>query len=397
MQRVLKVEHAQVKDLVQLRGQQIAAEKPAWAQSLGEVPANERNAKHWYRVAAEVEAFREKYNIPETEQTPIPKQFVTADSRGEFLAAQVTNVHKRSVLSSEHRDEEKLAIGATTAEVIQASTETPSQAEVLMKEGNTMVETATIENVYAEQDRLWSVVEDHYRDEREVLGRLDDARGALDEAVVARDKAVSSRDRYGDDLVERAAGDYTKVEDAQARAESANFFTRSARTREFEAAQADFEARYGRPDVPTHDDVDWLSTDGEYVRRAGVADEAQQKVDVAQSEVASLESKASVATGARQRAYGDYVAERESHEESRVIKPSMTEAKAHEASEKTAAHDTGLLKIGSSPQEVRKEKAASAKLFAQQQRNATQNKTRKTPTATPKLQDSYVQKSGRRL
>ena len=395
MQRVLKVEHAQVKDLVQLRGRQIAAEKPAWAQSLGEVPANERNAKHWYRVAAEVEAFREKYNIPKTEQSPIPKQFVTADSRGQFLAEQVTNVHKRSVLSSEHRDEEKLSIGVTTAEVLQQSKETPSQAEVLMKEGNTMPETATIEDVYAEQDRLWSVVADRYREEQEVLGRLDEARGTLGEAIAARDAAVSSRDRYGDGLVESAVADYAKVAQAQERVESASFFTRSARRKEFEAVKGEFEAKYGRDDAPDRTDVDWLSTDGEYTRRAGVADEAQNTVNAA--EVVSLKSKASVATESRQRAYGGYVAERESHEESRVIAPSMTEAKAHEVSEKTAARDTGLLKIGSSPQEVRKERAASSKLFAQQQKNVAQNKTRKTPTTAAKLQESYVQKSGRRL
>ena len=240
-----------------------------------------------------------------------------------------------------------------------------------------MPAASTIENVYAEQDRLWSIVEDRYRDEQEVLGRLEDARGALDEAVSVRDQAVSSRDRYGDDLVERAAGDYEKVAQAQERAESANFFTRSARTNEFEAAKAEFEAKYGRPDVPTREDAQWLSTDGEYARRAGVADEAQQTVETAQSVVASLEAKADTATGARQRAYGDYVAERESHEESRVIKPSMTDAKAHEVSEKTAARDIGLLKIGSSPKTSREKKAASSKLFAQQQRNAAQNKSAK--------------------
>ena len=396
MQRVLKVEHAQVKDLVQLRGQQIAAKKPAWTQSLGEVPTNERNAKHWYRVAAEVEAFREKYKVPETEQTPIPKQFVTSDSRGEFLAGQVVNVHKRSVLSSEHRDEEKLAIGATTAEVIQASTETPSQAEVLMKEGKTMVEAATTQNVYAEQDRLWSVVEDHYRDEREVLGRLDDARGALDEAISARDKAVSSRDRYGDDLVERAKGDYRTVENAQVRAESANFFTRSSRTREFEAAKAEFEAKYGRTDAPTRDDVDWLSTDGEYARRAGVVDEAQQKVDTAQSAVTSLESKATTATDARQRAYGDYVTERESHEESRVIKPSMTEAKAHEVSERQMKRDQRYLVSGSSPAKARESLATERALIKSKSQATTQKKSVTPVTPAARLQEPRQQSMRRR-
>lgn len=160
------------------------------------------------------------------------------------------------------------------------------------------------------------------------------------------------------------------------RAESANFFTRYSRTNEF-------EAKYGRTDAPNRTDVDWLSTDGKYARRAGVADEAQKTVDTAESEVASLESKATTATDARQRAYGGYVVERESHMESRVIAPSMTEAKAFEVSEKTAAHDTGLLKIGSSPQEVRKEKAAISRLFAQQQKNTAQNKTPKNSNRSP--------------
>lgn len=396
MQRVLKVEHAQVKDLVQLRGQQIAAEKPAWATALGEVPANERNAKYWYRVAAEVEAFREKYKVPETEQTPIPQQFATADSRGEFLAGQVTNVHKRSVLSSEHRDEEKLAIGATTAQVIQGSKETPSQAEVLVKEGNAMVETATMENVYAEQDRLWSVVEDRYRDEREVLGRLEDTRGTLDEVVSVRDQAVSSRDRYGDDLVERAIADYAKVEDAQARAGSANFFTRSSRTGEFEAAQAEFESKYGRIDAPARDDIQWLSADGEYARRAGVADEAQQKVETAQSEVASLESKATSATDARQRAYGDYVAERESHEESRVIKPSMAEAKAHEASERQMKRDQRYLASDSSPAKARKDLSAERSLIQRKAQGSAQKSTAASPTPAARLHENRQQSMRRR-
>lgn len=396
MQRVLKVEHAQVKDLVQLRGQQIAAEKPAWAQSLGEVPANERNAKHWYRVAAEVEAFREKYNVPATEATPIPKQFLTADSRGQFLAEQVTNVHKRSVLSSQHRDEEKLNIGATTAEVLQQSKETPSQAEVLMKEGATMLETATIENVYAEQDRLWSVVADRYRDEQEVLGRLDEARGTLDEAVVARDKAVSSRDRYGNDLVERALGDYAKVEDAQQRAESANFFTRSSRTSEFEVAKAEFAAKYGRSDAPASDDVQWLSTDAEYARRAGVAEEAEKTVQTAQSEVASLESKAAAATATRQRAYGDYVAEREFHEESRVITPSMTEAKAHEASERQMKRDQRYLASGSSPAKARESLTAERALIQRKSQATAQKKSATPVTPAARLQENRQQNMRRR-
>ena len=396
MQRVLKVEHAQGKDLVQLRGQQIATEKPAWSQSLGDVPANERNAKHWYRVAAEVEAFREKYNIPATEQTPIPKQFITAESRGEFLAKQITNVHKRSVLSSEHRDNEKLNIGATTAEVLQQSKETPSQAEVLMKEGATMPETATIEDVYAEQDRLWSVVADRYRDEQEVLGRLDEARGTLDEAIAARDTAVSARDRYGDDLVESAVADYAKVAQAQERAESANFFTRSARTNEFEAAKAEFESKYGRDDAPERTDVDWLSTDGEYARRAGVADEAQKRVATAESEVVSLESKATTATDTRQRAYADYVAERESHEESRVITPAMTEAKARETSERQMKRDQRYLASGSSPAKARKDLSAERALIQRKSQTAAQKKSATPVTPAARLQDNRQQSMRRR-
>ena len=232
------------------------------------------------------------------------------------------------------------------------------------------------DSVYAEQDRLWSIVEDRYRDEQEILGRLDEARGTLEEAVVARDAAVSSRDRYGDGLVESAVADYAKVAQAQERAESANFFTRSARTKEFEVAKAEFESKYGRSDVPNRDDVDWLSTDGEYARRAGVADEAQKKVDTAESEVVSLESKATTATDTRQRAYGDYVAERESHEESRVITPSMTEAKAHEMSERQMKRDQRYLASGTSPSKVRESLSAERALMNQQRMKSKSNNPR---------------------
>lgn len=171
-------------------------------------------------------------------------------------------------------------------------------------------------------------------------------------------------DRYTPESMQRVL----KVEQAQQRAESANFFTRSALTNEF-------EAKYGRSDVPERTDVDWLSTDGEYARRAGVADEAQKRVEAAESEVGSLESKATTATDTRQCAYTDYVAKHESHEESRVIKPSMTEAKAHEVSERQMKRDQRYLAAGSSPAQARESLAAEKALIQRKSQTVAQKKS----------------------
>jgi len=110
---ILRSRSREIGQLAQVRGAQLAAEKPEWVKQLGDIPANKRLARHWHRVAAEVEALRDKYNIAPSEPEAVPKKLRTqakphekptrSETRGQFLHTQVTNTHKRSVMAAHHR------------------------------------------------------------------------------------------------------------------------------------------------------------------------------------------------------------------------------------------------------------------------------------------------------
>ena len=110
---ILHSRSREIGQLAQVRGAQLAAEKPEWVKQLGDVPANKKLARHWYRVAAETEALRDKYNIATSAPEAVPQKLRTqakpheaptkAEARGKFLHAQVTNTHKRSVMAAHKR------------------------------------------------------------------------------------------------------------------------------------------------------------------------------------------------------------------------------------------------------------------------------------------------------
>ena len=110
---ILHSRSREIGQLAQVRGAQLAAEKPEWVKQLGDVPANKKLARHWYRAAAEVESLREKYNIAPSDPEAVPQKLRTqakpheaptkAEARGQFLHAQVVSTHKRSVMAAHHR------------------------------------------------------------------------------------------------------------------------------------------------------------------------------------------------------------------------------------------------------------------------------------------------------
>lgn len=110
---ILRSRSREIGQLAHLRGAQLAAENPEWVKQLGEVPANKKLARHWYRVAAEVEALRDKYNVASSDPEAVPTKLRTqakpheaptrSETRGQFLHAQVTNTHKRSVMAAHQR------------------------------------------------------------------------------------------------------------------------------------------------------------------------------------------------------------------------------------------------------------------------------------------------------
>ena len=110
---ILRSRSREIGQLAQVRGAQLAAEKPEWVKNLGEVPASKKLARHWHRVAAETEALRDKYNVAPSEAEPVPKKLRTqtkphekptrSEARGQFIHAQVINTHKRSTMASHKR------------------------------------------------------------------------------------------------------------------------------------------------------------------------------------------------------------------------------------------------------------------------------------------------------
>ena len=110
---ILRSRSREIGQLAQVRGAQLAAEKPEWVKQLGDVPANKKLARHWYRVAAETEALRDKYNVASSEPEAVPTKLRTqakpheapsrTEARGKFLHAQVVSTHKRSIMAAHKR------------------------------------------------------------------------------------------------------------------------------------------------------------------------------------------------------------------------------------------------------------------------------------------------------
>ncbi|QRZ61796.1 MobF family relaxase [Rothia sp. ZJ932] len=130
--QVLGEHRRQIAELLELRGRQISVTRPVWAQALGQVPASKRNAKHWYRVAAEVEAYRHKYQIADSEPVAVPQKYRESE-RGKYLADAVANVHKRSRLSSSWKSQESSRFEYAEAEFAYAQKYKLSDAQLLVQ------------------------------------------------------------------------------------------------------------------------------------------------------------------------------------------------------------------------------------------------------------------------
>ncbi|MHA7284501.1 MobF family relaxase [Arthrobacter sp. TMS2-4] len=83
---------------VSVRGAQLAEEQPAWASALGPMPAKVSKAAEWHSIAAETEAYRNRYNIGTHETALIPKQYQD-DPAAQRLIARATALHKHSALT----------------------------------------------------------------------------------------------------------------------------------------------------------------------------------------------------------------------------------------------------------------------------------------------------------
>lgn len=139
---ILRSRSREIGQLAQVRGAQLAAEKPEWVKQLGEVPANKKLARHWYRVAAETEALRDKYNVASSDPEAVPTKLRTqakpheapsrSEARGQFLHAQVVSTHKRSVMAAHQRAPKT---EAENAQIAQAR-DTRQRTQEARREGN---------------------------------------------------------------------------------------------------------------------------------------------------------------------------------------------------------------------------------------------------------------------
>lgn len=99
------------------RGAQLAEEQPAWAKALGPVPGKETKAAEWYQVAAETEAYRNRYNIGAHETAFIPKQYKD-DPAAQHLIQRATALHKHGELTRvAHRTPAQIRQGADEAAI----------------------------------------------------------------------------------------------------------------------------------------------------------------------------------------------------------------------------------------------------------------------------------------
>lgn len=111
------------------RGHLLAAEPTQWAQALGPVPERTEVAQQWRDTAAEVEMFRARYQIPDTETTPIPERFREQEI-GKELHEKVVTVSKRSrALANPATETDKNLDAINTVGKTAASHTNPSQAQ----------------------------------------------------------------------------------------------------------------------------------------------------------------------------------------------------------------------------------------------------------------------------
>ena len=100
------------------RGTTLAAEQPAWASELGQVPADTDRRQQWTQLAAEVDVFRTQYRIDPQDTAAVPADY-RQRTVGADLAERVTAMHKSQLLSSRpaatEDDRQRAAAAATTA------------------------------------------------------------------------------------------------------------------------------------------------------------------------------------------------------------------------------------------------------------------------------------------
>lgn len=120
---------ARMGERIEVRGAELAESRPEWLAALGPVPAKPAKAAEWRQVAAEVEAYRNQYNIPHHETKLIPKSH-RDDPAAAALIARATALHKHSELTFKApQTAEQIRQTADEAHVAERVRTTPTPAQ----------------------------------------------------------------------------------------------------------------------------------------------------------------------------------------------------------------------------------------------------------------------------
>jgi hypothetical protein len=354
---ILEAHHQDIGELTVLRGKQIAAEKPAWAEALGEVPANRKNAAQWHRVAGEVDAYRAKYNIPDSEQRPVPKQYARSEE-GAYLQAQVTEVHKRGALSNRPgQSQGQNHLVAEEATITRSTAETPTEAETKIGTQPDAAEKKW-EEALMDMDTQWDEVITAWQQEEAARTEHDDAETRVSEAQQRVQEEKDKLDTIADDLQGQVNRDYAPVTRAEQDLAEANFFNRGARTKDLEEEREKFKTKYGFDDPDAAYNQDWLEKDDTYSAQKSALDEASDELDIAQHRAQGTGQALEAAHQSTQDAYDSYAQVREENPATRVTRPELDESKNRARLDKAERRDMSALQRGQRPTDrLRNEKS----------------------------------------
>ncbi|MGX5358988.1 MobF family relaxase [Kocuria sp. KH4] len=123
-----------MEDRIAVRGAELAETRPEWTTALGPVPAKPAKAAEWHQVAAEVEAYRNRYNIGTHETTLIPTVHQD-DPVAVALIARATALHKHSALTTAApQDQTRIRRTVDEAHVAERVRSTPAEAQQLIEQ-----------------------------------------------------------------------------------------------------------------------------------------------------------------------------------------------------------------------------------------------------------------------
>ena len=392
---ILEQHHQDIGELTALRGKQIAAEKPTWAEALGEVPANRKNAERWHRVAGEVDAYRTRYNIPDSEQQAIPKQY-TRSEEGQYLAGQVTEVHKRGELSNRPgQTEGQNHLVAEEATITREAAETPTEAETKIA-----TQTDAAQNKWEEalmdMDTQWDEVITAWQQEETARAEHETAEEHVEEARQRVQEEKDKLDTIAEDLQGQVTRDYAPVARAEQDLEEANFFNRGSRTKDLEEEREKFKTKYGFDDPDAAYNQDWLEKDDTYSAQKTALDEADEELDTTQQRAQETGQALETAHQSTQEAYDSYAQVREDNPATRIARPGKDGEVNQDKLDRQRNQDMTRLQMGTRPTDAMRNNRNLAQ--SAQARAKTHNPSPRTNAARPAaLQEEAKQSQSRKL